>query len=109
MEKFFLYMLSFIGGILFWSLRSLLVEKTMKRRAGDQYVTLGELDLYTRRKCDEEKMIRDLELVHLKELIGKDLISNTQRLEKLEGSVSILSGTLNGVDKKLASLLNKGT
>lgn len=88
MEKLFFYAVSFLGGILFWSLRSLLLEKTMKRRASDQYVSLGELDLYCRRKHDTDKIVRELEIAHLKELLGKDLTSNTNRLEKLEAIVS---------------------
>lgn len=107
MDKIFLYAISFLGGILFWSLRSLFLEKTMKRRASDQYVSLGELDLYCRRRHDTDKTIRDLETEHLKELLGKDLTSNTRRLEKLEATVSDQSKTLRDVNDNLIKLLDR--
>lgn len=94
-EKIIFYVISFMGGIVFWSLRALIVEKTMKRRATDQYVSLGELDVYCRRKHDTDNIIKELELKHLKELLEKDLNANTKRLEKLEkaigGQVDILT------------------
>lgn len=107
MDKIFLYAISFLGGVLFWSLRSLFLEKTMKRRASDQYVSLGELDLYYRRKNDTDKIIRELEITHLKELLGKDLISNTSRLEKLEATVSDQSKTLSKINDSLIKLLDR--
>lgn len=95
LEKIIFYTISFIGGILFWSLKTILTEKTMKRRATDQYVSLGELDVYCRRKHDTDNIIKELELKHLKELLEKDLNANTKRLEKLEkaigGQVDILT------------------
>lgn len=106
MEKVFLYVISFLGGVLFWSLRTLFLEKTMKRRASDQYVSLGELDLYCRRRHDTDKTIRELENTHLKELLGKDLISNTNRLEKLEAIVSDQSKTLCSVNDNIIKLLD---
>lgn len=107
MENVVFYVMAFIGGILSWTLRSLFLEKTMKRRAGDQYVSLGELDLYCRRKHDTDKIIKEMEIKHLKELIEKDLTSNTSRLEKLESTVSGLSDTLNDIGKKITRLLDK--
>lgn len=101
MEKIFLYLLSFLGGALCWSLRSLLLEKTMKRRASDQYVTLGELDLYRRRERDTDKGFRKLELDHLKELFEKDLSSNTARLSNLEGIIEKQTTILMNLEKKL--------
>jgi hypothetical protein len=106
MEKILFYAISFLGGILFWSLRSLLLEKTMKRRASDQYVSLGELDLYCRRRHDTDKTMRELEIGHLKELLGKDLTSNTNRLEKLEAMVSDQSKTLSNVNENLIKLID---
>ena len=106
MEKVFFYAISFLGRVLFWSLRSLLLEKTMKRRASDQYVSLGELDLYCRRRHDTDKTMRELEIGHLKELLGKDLISNTNRLEKLEATVSDQSKTLSNVNENLIKLID---
>ena len=106
MEKLLPYIISFLGGVLFWSLRTLFLEKTMKRRASDQYVSLGELDLYCRRKHDTDKAIRELEITHLKELLGKDLTSNTNRLEKLEAVVSDQSKTLSNVNENLIKLID---
>lgn len=93
--------MSFFGGILFWSLRTLFLEKTMKRRASDQYVSLGELDLYCRRKHDTDKAIRELELKHLREILEKDLKSNTDRLERLERAIDGQSELLTDIGKKV--------
>ena len=73
-ELLFKYILgSVVIGLAVWAIRSLIMERTKKRRATDQFLTVGELHLH----CKEQHMLLKQEsqkdLVHVRELIEKDL------------------------------------
>ncbi len=62
-----------VSGLALWAVRGLIMERTKKRRATDQFLTVGELHLH----CKEQHMLLKQEsqkdLVHVRELIEKDL------------------------------------
>ena len=103
--KIILSAISFLIGIVAWSLKGWISEKIMKRRASDQLISLGELDLYCRRKHDSEKIYREAEIKHLRELLEKDLNFNKERLEKLENAVSKQAGLLNKINENIIKLI----
>lgn len=99
---------SFFVGAIVWSLKGWISEKLIKRRASDQLISLGELDIYCRRKHDSDALFREAEIKHLKELLGKDLGFNASKLKSLEASVSILNGLLGDINKEILLGIKKG-
>ena len=105
--KIILPMFTFLTGIAAWGLKGWITERLIKRRATDQTVTLGELDVYCRRKHDSEKIYRESEIKHLRELLEKDLQHNSSRLEKLESVISGYGGILKNISKSIEALAKK--
>ena len=74
-------------GLAVWALRSLIVERTKKVRAGEQYLTADEI----KNQCIEQHTkLQDsfkVENKHLKELIEKDLAHGKERFDKIDKKI----------------------
>jgi len=74
-------------GLAVWALRSLIVERTKKVRAGEQYLTADEI----KNQCIEQHAnLQDsfkAENKHLKELIEKDLAHGKERFDKIDKKI----------------------
>lgn len=103
-EKVLSYLMVFLGGMAVWGIKSFIVERTKKRRADDQVVTLGELKEHCKREQDEKRKRETSEIMHLKEMIGKDLEHDSKRFEGIEKQMSKQSKMLICINKTLALL-----
>ncbi|MCK5615102.1 hypothetical protein KAR91_75260 [Candidatus Pacearchaeota archaeon] len=105
--KIILPMVTFLVGIAAWSLKGWVTERLVKRRATDQLITLGELDVYCRRKHDSEKIYRESEIKHLRESLEKDLQHNSSRLKKLESVIYGHGGLLKNISESIAVIAKR--
>jgi len=74
-------------GLATWALRSLIMERTKKRRAGEQFLTGDEIKIHC---IERHAALQDnftAENKHLKELIEKDLAHGKERFDKIDKKI----------------------
>ncbi len=80
-------LLILFGGMMLWSVKGYITEKTRTRRATDQPVTMGEMESH----CEKEhlKITEDVtkEITHVKQLVQVDLDHGKKRFDQLDTAV----------------------
>lgn len=80
--------------LLAWALKGYIMEKTAKRRATDQSVTLGELQGFCKEKHVQVAKDVNGEIIHVSQMLEKDL-------EHGRGRFTVLEENLRAVEVKM--------
>ena len=101
-DWFFKYVI--VGGLAIWLLRAYLVERTKKRKAGFQYLTVDEI---TKQCTKEHKTLKEgltVEVTHVHELIEKDLEAGSKQFETHGAEIKGLAEEVRQVSNNMLSL-----
>ena len=93
-----------IAGCAVWILRAYLVERTKRRKAGDQYLTVDEI---TKHCTKEHKTLKEgltVEVIHVHELIKKDLEAGSKQFETHGTEIKGLAGEVKAVSRNMLKL-----
>jgi len=82
--------------LLVWTLKGYIMEKTLKRRATDQAVTLGELQAFCKEKHGQFKEESSVEIGHVAQLIEKELEHGRARFISIETKIQSVETKMDG-------------
>ncbi len=73
-----------VGGLVFWTLRAYLTERTKRTKASEQYMTVEEINVH----CgDEHETIGKewkTEIQHLREIVEKEFGHGSKKFEEIK-------------------------